>query len=503
MIMPANEIKDLRRAGNTDEAYAMAKAELDADPNNIWTKRNISWVLYDYVKQNADAIHYDNFITRLREIASLQLPPDEKMLFDNLAWQIGKVIFALSKDEHLDRAKPLELFRLVNSFSFTKPSEAYSFLGKALHKIFKLSDMYIPVIDWWGLDHITEDDFAKERLPNGKEYMSFAEQVYIAYAKHLLPKILPTGEKIFDKDKVNAFLLVLENLLEVHPDLQYPSYYKAKLLLALGSNENALSAILPFAKRKRNDFWVWDVLSEAFPHDEHKRIACLCRALLCRTTDDFLINIRQKLAAWLIEKQRWDEARTEIELLTTARTAQGWPIPSLVQTWMAQPAYINALKKQSNQKFYKDKAPEAEKLLYSDIPEEAVLIEFVNTDKKIANFIASDSRFGFFKYERFVDKLEVGDTMKVRFESGNNEGAYRLITAELTEVQAMKDKYMKVIEGNIKVPSGKAFGFVEDVFIPPALIGKHKLNDGIKVKINAIRSYNQQKREWTWKAYHI
>ena len=41
--MPAKELKELRQAGKLAEAYAMAKAELEADLSNIWGKRNLSW----------------------------------------------------------------------------------------------------------------------------------------------------------------------------------------------------------------------------------------------------------------------------------------------------------------------------------------------------------------------------------------------------------------------------------------------------------------------------
>ncbi|MBK9457497.1 MAG: hypothetical protein IPO24_18915 [Bacteroidetes bacterium] len=44
--MPSKEIKELRQAGKLEEAYAMAKAELESDLSNIWGKRNLSWVLY-------------------------------------------------------------------------------------------------------------------------------------------------------------------------------------------------------------------------------------------------------------------------------------------------------------------------------------------------------------------------------------------------------------------------------------------------------------------------
>jgi hypothetical protein len=49
--MPSKEIKELRKVGRLYEALDMALAEMQEDPDNIWTKRNISWVYYEYLKQ--------------------------------------------------------------------------------------------------------------------------------------------------------------------------------------------------------------------------------------------------------------------------------------------------------------------------------------------------------------------------------------------------------------------------------------------------------------------
>ncbi len=56
------------------------------------------------------------------------------------------------------------------------------------------------------------------------------------------------------------------------------------------------------------------------------------------------------------------------------------------------------------------------------------IVNAVNKDKKILNFIASEIKFGFFKYERFLKNMEVGDTLKVRFQAGKNQGIYQLYT---------------------------------------------------------------------------
>jgi regulator of sirC expression with transglutaminase-like and TPR domain len=66
--MPSKEIKELRQAGKLDEALTMAKAELEAQPDNIWGKRNISWVYYDLLKQNVASADLNSFISNISAI---------------------------------------------------------------------------------------------------------------------------------------------------------------------------------------------------------------------------------------------------------------------------------------------------------------------------------------------------------------------------------------------------------------------------------------------------
>jgi len=137
--------------------------------------------------------------------------------------------------------------------------------------------------------------------------------------------------------------------------------------------------------------------------------------------------------------------------------------------------------------------------LFSDVPEETVIVEFVNSDKKILNFIASESNFGFFKYDRFFKDVKIGETLKVRFQGGSNEGMHQLYTAIKTNDEAFKKQFIKKVSGIVKIPSGKAFGFLEDVFIHPAKISQLKLFDGAYLEGLAIKSYNQDKKQWGWK----
>jgi len=361
--MPAKEIKELRQSGRLEEALSMAKAELESQPDNIWAKRNISWVYYDYLKQSESPVQFDTFLLWLTEIKNLQLPIEEKMLFENLSWQIGKMAFSLLKVNPVDIHKSIRLYESIESFHFTKPSEGYSFLFKAFHKSFKETEKYIHFADWWNFQNFMPEDFQKDKLPNGKEVMSIVEQAYIAYAKHLLPIQTQSGEIIFDKEKALAFLPILSAIVDNYPQFQYPAYFNAKLLLALGDKDNMLDSLLPFAKKKRNDFWVWEILAEAFSNEQDKVFACYCKALSCNSPEEMLANLRQKMAVILISKKLYNEAKTEVELLVNARQAHDFRIPNEVNRWQSQDWYKNATSQKSNFVFYKEYIPTAESLL--------------------------------------------------------------------------------------------------------------------------------------------
>ncbi len=529
--MPAKEIKELRKSGKLQEALIMAKQELDdaisklpAVDNNplslfeelankariIWPMRNLSWVYHDYLKENNSPEHFEAFLTNLIAIKDLGLPADEKMLFDSVSWQIGKMDFGLLKQIPVDIQKFKSLFEVVQTFHFTIPSESYSFLFKAFHKAFKDTYIYLQFADWWGFQNFRPEDYEKEVMTNGKEVMALVEQAYIAYAKVLLKGKTGFSEsgfelinKIYDYEKIKEFIKQLDVLIDNHPSYQYPLYFKAKLLLLSGDKENTLSALLPFAKKKRNDFWVWEILGEVFSDDSEKSFACYCKALTCNSKEEMLVSLRQKMASAFIARNLYDEAKTEIGLLVASRQSNGYKIPGEVINWQAQNWYIQATAKKSNMDFYKQHIEAAEALLFSDVSEETVIVDFVNTDKKMLNFIASETKFGYFKYDRFFKDINIGDTVSVRFQGGQKEGMYQVYTASKTNDDKFKKDFVKELQDELRIQEGMEFGFLKDAFVHPSIVKRYKLSDGLQLKASIIKSYNKDKKQWGWKVFKI
>ena len=502
--MPTKEIKELRQAGKLNEALEMALAELNNQPDNIWAKRNISWVYIEFIKQNCLPEKFDVFSSNINKIIQLELPEDEKMIFENAAWQIIKMGFALLKLKNVDIKYFNTLLFFSKEIHLTKPSEVYSALFKLFHIIYKDNALkHIEFADWWNFDNFRVEDYANEVLPDGKNIMSMAEQAYITYAKHLLPRQLHHTDTIFDKEKAKKFLPMLDKIIESHPEYQYPPYFKAKLLLALGEKDNFLVSFLPFVKRKRNDFWAWDVLSEAFPADEDRIFACYCKGLTCYAPEEMLVNLRAKIVPYFLKKEMWDEAKTEIIKIIEIRHKNNWSISNQIIEWTKQTWFSSAKENKDNKNTYFAYASAADEILVSDIPEETAIVTFVNTDKKILNFIISENKSGFFKYDRFLRNVRIGETLNIRFLKKNAQGFYQVATVKKYDDSDFKKMYIKEFQGIVKINENMNFGFVDDIFLTRGICNKYELINGCTVKGNAIRSFDEKKNQWGWKAYEL
>ncbi len=503
--MTIKEISSLRKSGKLDEAYTQALSELKSDPTNIWAKRAMSWVIHDYMKLSVEKANAVSFLKHLEEIKALKLPDDEKMIFEHLTWQIGKIVFTLCNTSDENKEIILKIFSSAKELNFVRPSESFSFLFKAFHKALKDKPEYVEFATWWGFENFLRQDFLKEKLQNGKEIMSVAEQAYITFSRHLVENKITdpsTGYPITNKEKIREFLPKLDLIIENQPDYQYPPYYKAKLLFALGEGDNVLSALIPFARKKQSDFWVWDILSDAFKVDDQRKLACLCRAMLCGAKDEFLINVREKLADTLIHNQKYPEAKFQIENIINTRNENGWKIPAKLTNWKNQPWYKEVKNIENSQNFCRKYVSVANEILFDDIPEETVVIEFINQEKKILNFVGKNRKHGFFKYGHLISQVKLGEVLDVRLQEINQEGLYKAFTikkSNVTEIEGVLKRFSGIVKNSLH----KDFGFVDNIFIPPTIYGRYKMTDGDEVSGNAVISFNARKGEWGWKVASI
>ncbi len=142
------------------------------------------------------------------------------------------------------------------------------------------------------------------------------------------------------------------------------------------------------------------------------------------------------------------------------------------------------------------------KFYTATLPEEIVVIEYVNSEKKIANFIKDKSTHGFFKYSGLKTQPKLGEVYKVRLEGEYGKQFYKVYT--LVKVEDHSEcKALKLFSGNVTVLQTSNIGFVDSVFIGSDLVKKHELVNKQEVSGNAILSFNKKKNVWGWKALLI
>ena len=489
-------IMKLRKSGKLSEALEKANQALDNQPDDIWNKRAIAWVYYDFMKKEWQNKNFDNFISWLDKLLELDLPEEEKMVFDTTLILLNKWVYFLLKQKEKDYSKINLLFEKVKKFNISKNEESYFYILKAFHKSYKnhKPDKYIEFIDWWGIENFREEDYLPTEY-NDRKIMSIVEQVYIAYSKALLSN----AQKY--KSKIPGFIKKLDELIKEHPEYKYPPYYKAKFLLLTNEKEKFLDIFIPFVKKNKNVSWVWDVLADGFD-DIDKKIACLSKAMLLNNSGQYLVKVRKKLADLFIQKGMYAEAKTEIKKFISTYKKEGWKIPFDVDFfYLTQDWYLNTPEKQDNRDLYYKYQNLADDIIYADIPKKLIVVEYINRKKNIINFIGDNFTHGFFKYNKKTYNPRIGDILQVRLKKIGEEGFYKLLTMNIMPEDTPFDA-IKVVEGDLIIHR-KGFGFLDDTFVPPQLIKAQNLTHGQFLTAKALLSYNKKKDSWNWKVVKI
>lgn len=531
--MSYTEIEQLRKSGNLEEAYEMAATdlqmaidqetgplspgetttdEIDASENEMAAettltlgKRAMAWVLYDFMKQNTGKENFSIFLGYLNEFLTLELDPEEKMVVNQLMWLIGKAAFEFTKEPDFDIAEMEKLADITMRLQFSRQSKGYSFLFKALHKALKDSPKYIEFASWWDLRNFIRDDYRYTKQDDGKRIMAVAEQGCNRYAKHLLMALErnpdeETKDSLYDK--IRDFLPIVQDAINHNKHYRKLPYYQVSLLLATDEHRKGFKILKSRARENQDEFWVWQLMASAFEDDTEKQIACLSTALLCRARPDKLIKVRMKLAKLLIEQEYYDEAKTEIALILRCCLENKFDIPDDVTEWGEQKWYGTAKVSENNNGMYEDYRVVSDEIIFGDIPQQKVVVENVNQEKKILNFIGLDHEKGYCKYNSSLKNVKEGDVLLVRIQPTGFEGRYNLLSAK-----RLHEKYLEGIlkhfAGEVVIPANKAFGFVDGMFVTPDVCSGYNLSDGEYVTGKAMISYNKKKEEWGWKVISI
>lgn len=535
--MKSLTVKELRSQNRFEEAYQLSLQELKQRPDDIWMKRSHAWSIYFLLKKFLKAGQEAQFRHYFSEFVQLNIPAEDGLIHERMGYfkgvlesnfltsrrliqegkygeafdlhfkerplpeeQLGWAIFymlrAVNKKTGVQWSPILERLRLYQSNANPQPQLVYKLVMQELIKVpvdHWREDRLTVYLEFFGLFNCLEsEDYEKQEF-NGKRIISLAERLFISYSKALL------REKA-NPDKIQRFIKgIVEGKLEGYKGMLYVPYFKAKLLLETGGAKESLEAFLPFARKKKDEFWVWQIFAEYFQEDHETYFSCLCKAMTCRANEKFLLGIRERLLIHLIREGEYKWAKSEIDQIIRIRECNGWGMRAEHRNYINTQWYKDS-PAMGLEGVYEKHIGGAERIIKvnSGVFHQPILVVGLNCKKKFFNYMTSSQKFGFGKYE----EIPLLGSIYLLSGKGSGEGYTKVLSMEKVEGELEEFRhYRKQVKGEVKKGSGRSFGFVQDVFIPPDIMEEFKLENGCLLSGIAIQDL--VKNEWKWKLIKI
>ena len=487
------EITSMCKAGNVQEAYDLAKADLVETPTELWTQRVVGWALYYMIKGDVEANDYNNLLEHIDELKSLGLlsVENDSMIFDNIQFKIAEFIKnCISINDNDASVKLTALFSRLKDYNF-KTSKGHSYLLQSYIK-FEMWQEMADFLDWWNLDNLSQEDYTPYVNAKGQKMMTLAERAYIAKSKALL--------KLDDAGRIEEFLPKLDALMTQHEEMMYPGYFYGRLLLTLGSDVNeALKVVIPFARKKATEFWVWQLLSDVFTNDDEKQLACLLRAVHCRTQETFLGKVRIKLAALYIRHNQLNRARYHLDIVIRSYASQGYRLPQEIDYWIHQ-NWLNTTTPDATEPI--NYMEITDKVLCDGAEECIAVVTYIDPNSHRTTMIYGKEKI---MSQKLRFKTNVGNVLKLHY-IVDKEGKIKVFSA--SKISLPNDlNYAKFVEGTIEKRDDKDFAFLKagiiNCFVSPAIVKKNNLNNKDNIKCLIAYDFNKKKELWNWVCLNV
>lgn len=411
-MITSKDVFSKRKEGELDEAYSMAVELINNPTQDEWDIKAFAWCVIDLIKRDAQSGQRHNLSNYADQIRNLEIDPTDKILSDQrdyvlrlcnpngqeilkakslskqgnnleslnifnkifsngdqssevqvgMAWEMYRVAKAMVEQEpaNFNGAK-----RHINDYfklDIDKPSLLHTCFLQLADKIAKEGKLNMGAFARiWGLEYLRPEDYEPYQTSDGKSYPSLAERVVQHASKDAFLSA--------DLEDLQYILPFINNCINRYPDNLWLKLSKARVLMTTGQSNEALSFGLEVVKNKVNDYWAWELLG-----DIHQSIAldialsCYCKALLCSKDINFIAKVKVKLAEILAHKGSYSEAKFEIESVINYRVDNNQKIPEPAEILRRSSWYEGVSANTSNKHFYREMAPLAEELLYSDLP---------------------------------------------------------------------------------------------------------------------------------------
>ena len=495
--MNAKEISLLRKSGRLQEAMDAAETEFNTFQSH-YSAGALFWCLNDFAKQShGDALR--DIVDRMQELCD-EYCPDDKYMLEALqriqkqmlphASELRKIVEDAKNGGAADYYNRKKLLARYLSLELERPSLLHSLiLGEAV-KVEKNTPLQFRIRDFirmWGLENLRGDDWKQFTTDPGLTLPSTVEQLISVYAKEIkTDEVMPSEE----------FSTLLDKALDVFKNNQNLPYYKATILIAQGRKAEAVGYYKKLITSNPSKFYLWDQLAELVD-DENVAIALRCKAVSLGTDDEYIVNVRLRLANQFAAKGMLPNATYELEKHRGAYESQGW---RLKQTYFdvanVIPSNVEAA---DNRSIYKKYFPYAEEFIYSALPSSIAVKE---REKMVNDMHKPGKRFVVWTLR--IDARTI--TLKKPEKLGLDR---RTPNGKLLEIKEMNGKvvwakpfdgpfecqWIKTVTGIVSKRCdriGNEYAIVDDTYV-----GANLLKDGAEGSFITVIAVRRDARRWS------
>ena len=371
------------------------------------------------------------------------------------------------------------------SFASCKPSTLHSCImiqAANLEKKHENDFRFIEFCLMWNLDSLRNEDYKSTQLKTESskiiEYQSLAEDIATRLYREMKSR--------HSVDFATRLYPFFEKVRDTCPYNRYVNMYMAQLLYWQGKTDESLDAYKAIL-RTSPEWYIWKSMGDIIA-DNDLRVSFYCKALTMMGKEEYIGDLRQKLATLLLEKDK-EQAAYEIEQYMVTYKDKGWNIPGDV--YLLQGKLQGVAPSRQSKAFYRSNIEAAENYAYSDIPiEEFVFVEtFRNQEGKERAKLVSKIKHLEIKpsVSPIMRKAKSGEVFLVRLVKKNGRFVPLTIheTGKIVESMAKDNRNKKesvekkTIVGIVSLPTKGDFCFIDHTYyVPDGIKKSHNLQEG-------------------------
>ncbi|MBQ4892165.1 hypothetical protein J8L86_20130 [Shewanella sp. MMG014] len=462
---PFRTVNSLRKAGNLQEAWNVGFTALEHSPQDAYLKGALFWVCYEFLKHQLENINK-------RANSSNNYRPTD---------------FEFEQIENL-------LQTIVNLEIATGGLEY-----KMLLVQFKKCLEWFPSMVHLVLRHQTAlfDDEAKKPFQAEKGevpslMLSSVRQVAAAWLR-------ARDQWQLDFNQLMALINSTRQQVSDTKHIMWLDYDQAKCLIIAGQYEQARSLILPILKKKQSESWAWGALAATYKkEDQELAIKFFAKGITSAHEVTFSLKLLQGMIPLLLVRQQTAEASMCLKKAIMAYQNSGWKVKPELQQLSQQNWYDASVDEGRLDGYLKSISQDALDYLLGPTKKQVGIVENIHKSGKGFHVFVNKStslsvRMGLHKSKQ---KPQVGDYIELVVSDDNGELA--VISSSSCAKAEVAD--VAFLEGTLRV-APKGFGFVEDTFVPPFVIGD--ISNESKVLVQQVMSWDKTKSRYSWKAIKL